>query len=109
MTNSNETKIELLKSEMAMIKEQNDKDHAEIKGEIKEVKNGQVRIEGKLDRAIECKADKADLKTAQDDIKKINDGLLQTSRNALYQTVGLVLTSLGLIISLILAVTALKK
>lgn len=91
------TEIAVIKNELSNQKEQNSVEHKEIKDTL-------VKINDKLDDAINCKADRTELEKAQTKIDKINEGLLVSSRSAQYQTVGLVFTAIAVLVTLILAI-----
>jgi phage terminase Nu1 subunit (DNA packaging protein) len=62
-------------------------------------------IEIKLDRVIEHKADKEEVKDANTKIEAINQGLLTQARSSNGQTIGIIVTAVGVIISLLLALS----
>lgn len=62
MTNKSErTDIELTKQELKLMKETNEKDHAQIKKDICDVKAGVDKLDSKLDAALSTKANKEDV------------------------------------------------
>ena len=66
---------------------QNTADHLEIKNDIKDVKSSITAISEKIDKAMDCKADKTDLK----EVRQNQWGLL----------VGIALALIGAFVSLI--------
>lgn len=88
MTETDKTKIRVLEVQLDDMKIQNAEDHKEIK---EEMKSGFGTLNSKLDAAIECKADKSEVKDLRDKSWQIIAGIF----------IAMVTALIGLIVSLV--------